>query len=162
MKLNSSIAPTKVTLIHALLTALLITFHGFVFAEVELRDFPNEDIRGNYLQLIDELRCLVCQNQNLAASDADLANDLRDETYEMLLNGKTVADVKEFMVARYGEFVLYKPPFSPATWLIWIGPFVLLAVGLTIAISIARKSSNTGARKFSQTDAKRIDQLLGK
>lgn len=142
--------------------ALLMSIHGSVFAEIELREFPNEEVRENYLQLIDELRCLVCQNQNLAASDAELANDLRDETFEMLLNGQSVADVKAFMVARYGEFVLYKPPFSPATWLIWIGPFVLLAAGLVIAVFITRRSSNTKIREISQTDSLRIDELLGK
>jgi cytochrome c-type biogenesis protein CcmH len=143
-------------------TALLILFHSPVFAEIELRDFPNEELRQDYLQLIDELRCLVCQNQNLAASDADLANDLRDETYEMLLSGQSVNDVKDFMVARYGEFVLYKPPFSPATWLIWIGPFVLLAAGLAIAVLITRRSSNTKTREITQADAQRIDEMLGK
>ncbi|HAY45182.1 MAG TPA: cytochrome c-type biogenesis protein CcmH [Gammaproteobacteria bacterium] len=146
----------------AIVMALLMSIHGSVFAEIELREFPNEEVRENYLQLIDELRCLVCQNQNLAASDAELANDLRDETFEMLLNGQSVADVKAFMVARYGEFVLYKPPFSPATWLIWIGPFVLLAAGLVIAVFITRRSSNTKIREISQTDSLRIDELLGK
>ncbi|MBT5559357.1 MAG: cytochrome c-type biogenesis protein CcmH [Proteobacteria bacterium] len=146
----------------AIVMALLMSIHGSVFAEIELREFPNEEVRENYLQLIDELRCLVCQNQNLAASDAELANDLRDETFEMLLNGQSVADVKAFMVDRYGEFVLYKPPFSPATWLIWIGPFVLLAAGLVIAVFITRRSSNTKIREISQTDSLRIDELLGK
>ena len=136
MKLKLNKPQNKAPLIHLAVAVLLVIFCLPVFAEIELREFPNEAIKADYMQLIDELRCLVCQNQNLAASDADLANDLRDETYEMLLEGKSVSDVKDFMVARYGEFVLYKPPFSPATWLIWIGPFVLLIAGLIIAFFI--------------------------
>ena len=143
------------------LTALLIIIQGSVVAEIELREFSNDKIRTDYQQLINELRCLVCQNQNLAASDADLANDLRDETYDMLASGKTTAEVKEFMVERYGEFVLYKPPFSPATWLIWIGPFVLLTFGLFIAVRIVRSSANTSMPVPSASDQKRVDKLLG-
>ncbi|MBT5031111.1 MAG: cytochrome c-type biogenesis protein CcmH [Proteobacteria bacterium] len=149
----------KIILIGFSVTLLIIAQNSHA-AEIEIREFPNNRVSADYQQLINELRCLVCQNQNLAASDADLASDLRDETYNMLISGKTVAEVKEFMVARYGEFVLYKPPFSPATWIIWIGPFVLLAFGLFIAVRITRNSANTSIPAPSAADEKRVNKLL--
>src|SRR3990172_7097456 len=76
--------------------------------------------------LAQELRCLVCQNQTLADSNAPLAVDLRNQIREQLASGKSERDVKEYMVARYGDFVLYRPPFNAATALLWAGPFLLL------------------------------------
>jgi cytochrome c-type biogenesis protein CcmH len=82
--------------------------------------------------LSHELRCLVCQNQTIADSNAPLALDLRNQIREQLAAGKSDADVIEFMVARYGDFVLYRPPFKPATLALWLGPFLLLAVGALV------------------------------
>ena len=78
----------------------------------------------------EQLRCVVCQNQSIAESDADLARDLRRQVREMLLAGQDEAAVRAFMVERYGEFVLYDPPLKPATWLLWLGPAVLLLAAL--------------------------------
>lgn len=103
-----------------------------VRAAIEAYEFDSAQMEADYNQLIDELRCLVCQNQNLAGSDADLAQDLRRETYEMLRQGKSSEEVVEFMVARYGDFVLYRPQFKSSTYLLWLGPFLLLVVVLTI------------------------------
>jgi cytochrome c-type biogenesis protein CcmH len=80
-------------------------------------------------KLETELRCLVCQNQTLADSNADLAEDLRREVRELALSGKSDEEIKAYLVARYGDFVLYKPPMKPITWLLWVGPFFLLAGG---------------------------------
>ncbi|HEX6321833.1 MAG TPA: cytochrome c-type biogenesis protein [Burkholderiales bacterium] len=82
--------------------------------------------------LAHELRCLVCQNQTIADSNAPLAVDLRNEIRSQLAAGKSERDVIEFMVARYGDFVLYRPPFKAATLALWLGPFVLLAIGALI------------------------------
>ncbi|MCP4335851.1 MAG: cytochrome c-type biogenesis protein CcmH [Gammaproteobacteria bacterium] len=95
-------------------------------AAIEAYQFDSPQMEADYNQLVDELRCLVCQNQNLSGSDADLARDLRRETYEMLRQGKSPEQVVEFMVARYGDFVLYRPQFKSTTYLLWLGPFVLL------------------------------------
>ncbi|MFB6259517.1 MAG: cytochrome c-type biogenesis protein, partial [Thiohalorhabdaceae bacterium] len=79
--------------------------------------------------LLGKLRCLVCQNQSLADSDADLAQDLRDEVYvHMVEKGKTNEAIVDYLVDRYGDFVLYRPPFEPATYLLWFGPLVLLVI----------------------------------
>ncbi len=105
-----------------------------VRAAIEAYEFDSPKMEADYNQLIDELRCLVCQNQNLAGSDADLAQDLRRETYEMLQQGKSQQQVVDFMVARYGDFVLYRPQFKSSTYLLWLGPFLLLVVVLAIVM----------------------------
>ena len=96
-----------------------------------------EELR--FQQLVSELRCLVCQNQNLADSDAGLARDLRNETFEMMRAGKTDAEIREFMVQRYGDFVLYRPPMKPTTWLLWFGPLAVVAIGGFVLVSVARR-----------------------
>jgi cytochrome c-type biogenesis protein CcmH len=90
-------------------------------------------------KLEEELRCLVCQNQSLADSNAPLAEDLRREVRALATSGKNDAQIKEFLVARYGDFVLYDPPVKRTTWLLWFGPFVLLAFGVGIWWAIARR-----------------------
>ncbi len=79
--------------------------------------------------LSEELRCLVCQNQSLADSSAELAGDLRDEVREQMASGRSNDEIKAFLVARYGDFVLFKPPLKQTTWALWAGPFALLAAG---------------------------------
>ena len=103
-------------------------------AAIEAYEFDSPQMEADYKQLTEELRCLVCQNQNLAGSDADLAQDLRRETYEMLQQGKSRQEVVEFMVARYGDFVLYRPQFKSSTYLLWLGPFLLLLAVLYLFV----------------------------
>ncbi|HEY5738501.1 MAG TPA: cytochrome c-type biogenesis protein [Gammaproteobacteria bacterium] len=103
-------------------------------AAIEAYEFDSAEMEADYNQLINELRCLVCQNQNLSGSDADLARDLRRETYEMLQDGKSPDQVVDFMVARYGDFVLYRPQFQSNTYLLWLGPFLLLLVVLYLFV----------------------------
>jgi cytochrome c-type biogenesis protein CcmH len=110
-------------------------------AAIEAYEFDSPQMEADYNQLIDELRCLVCQNQNLAGSDAELAQDLRRETYEMLQEGKSQQQVVDFMVARYGDFVLYRPQFKSSTYLLWLGPFLLLVVVLAIVVRRLRAAS---------------------
>ncbi|MEO6566806.1 MAG: cytochrome c-type biogenesis protein [Casimicrobiaceae bacterium] len=90
-------------------------------------------------KLDEELRCLVCQNQSLADSNAPLAQDLRREVRSLADAGKSDAQIKEFLVARYGDFVLYKPPVKGTTWLLWFGPFLLLAGGAGVWWSVSRR-----------------------
>jgi len=110
-------------------------------AAIEAYQFDSPQMEADYNQLIDELRCLVCQNQNLAGSDAELAQDLRRETYEMLQQGKSQQEVVDFMVARYGDFVLYRPQVKSSTYLLWLGPFLLLVVVLTIVVRRLRAAA---------------------
>ncbi len=90
-----------------------------------------EEVR--FQNLVRELRCLVCQNQNLADSDAGLAKDLRAEVFEMIQTGKSDVEIKRFLTDRYGDFVLYQPPVKPGTWLLWFGPLLVLALGIWLA-----------------------------
>lgn len=89
-------------------------------------------------RLNQELRCLVCQNQSIADSNAELAQDLRGQVKEMMIAGQTDDQIRLYMTERYGDFVLYRPPFKRQTWLLWLGPFLMLGLGLVIAWRIAR------------------------
>ncbi len=124
-----------------LLTLLLMLYSLPLYAAIEAYQFDTPEMEADYNQLIYELRCLVCQNQNLADSDADLAKDLRRETYEMLQQGKSQQQVIDFMVARYGDFVLYRPQFKTSTYLLWLGPFLLLVVVLVIVVRRLRAAA---------------------
>ncbi|HEX4583799.1 MAG TPA: cytochrome c-type biogenesis protein [Burkholderiaceae bacterium] len=93
-------------------------------------------IEQRMMKLADELRCLVCQNQTLADSKADLAEDLRQEIRELMQKGQSDEEVKRYLVTRYGDFVLYRPPMKSTTWLLWFGPALLLVAGLTALYTV--------------------------
>jgi cytochrome c-type biogenesis protein CcmH len=95
--------------------------------------FANEAEEQRFQALARELRCLVCQNQNIADSDAGLAKDLRNEVFEMMRAGKSDEEIKQFLVERYGDFVLYDPPFKATTLVLWVGPILILIVGFAVA-----------------------------
>ncbi len=95
-------------------------------------EFKDSEQEALYNTMLYELRCTVCQNQSIADSNASLAEDLRENLYEMVINGANKEEIKKFMVDRYGEFVLYRPNFSPSNYILWIGPFVLLIVGIVV------------------------------
>lgn len=102
--------------------------------------FTSPQQERQFVKLTEELRCLVCQNQSLADSHAPLAEDLRQVIYQELMAGKTPNQIIEFLVARYGDFILYKPPFQGNTYLLWVAPFVLLGVGvLGLVVFVVRQ-----------------------
>ena len=112
---------------------------------------PQQEERFNKLTM--ELRCTVCQNQALSDSDATLAHDLRRKVHEMLLMGKTNDEIKQYMVDRYGDFVLYRPPVQQNTYLLWLGPLVLLLIGALILRSNIKKRKSlldTGSNEDQQ------------
>lgn len=119
-----------------LLTAIALPI--LIATAIEPRQFESPEVQDRYQQLIDELRCLVCQNQNLADSDAPLAKDLRREIQAMLEEGKSDAQIKTFMVERYGDFVLYRPPLKPMTIALWFGPGLALLGALIFLIRAIR------------------------
>jgi cytochrome c-type biogenesis protein CcmH len=115
------------------------------------------------LKLSEELRCLVCQNQNIADSNAELAQDLRREIRTMIGAGKSDKEIIDFMVVRYGDFVLYRPPVKGATLLLWGGPVVLLVLGLFILVRYQRRRAERVAaedKPLSTEDARRAEALL--
>ncbi len=93
-----------------------------------------------FVKLTQQLRCLVCQNENLAASTAPLAADLREKVYRMVLVGKSNAEIKTYFVKRYGNFVLFKPPVNKQTYLLWLLPFLLLLFAVAILIVVIRSN----------------------
>ncbi|MHB1591016.1 MAG: cytochrome c-type biogenesis protein [Sulfuricella sp.] len=112
--------------------------------------------------LTENLRCLVCQNESLAGSRADLAKDLRQEIREQMRAGKSDKEVVDYLTHRYGDFVLYKPPLKPLTWLLWFGPFALLigAVG-GLYVYIKRRGNRPVDKPLSEEEKKRVAALLG-
>ncbi len=101
--------------------------------------FDDPALQARYDQLIEEFRCLVCQNQAIADSNATLAADLRREIHRMLSDGMSDAEITTFLVERYGDFVLYRPPVKPATWLLWAAPVVFIVIGAFVAFFILRR-----------------------
>jgi cytochrome c-type biogenesis protein CcmH len=118
-------------------------------------------LEAQVLRIADELRCLVCQNETIAASHADLAVDLRNQIRVKLGDGQTQQQILDFMVARYGDFVLYRPPVKSSTLLLWVGPFVLLGVAvLTLVLNVRRRRAALVSPELSADEARRVAQLL--
>ena len=105
---------------------------------------PDLAFEARLKRLEADLRCLVCQNQTLADSNAPLAEDLRREVRSLAVAGKSDDEIRAFLVARYGDFVLYRPPVKGTTWLLWFGPFVLLALGAVVWLAVVRRRSRDG------------------
>lgn len=120
----------------------LCLFSTVLIAADTLLEFENDAQAALYLQLTKDHRCLKCQNQNLADSSAGIAQDLKREIYQRVLLGESASEISGYLVTRYGDFVLYKPPFKPATYALWIGPFVLLFVALWYAIRFSKQSKH--------------------
>ena len=144
----------------------LLLFGAIVFAStglaarVEVLQFDTPEQEATYNKLIDELRCLVCQNQNLAESNAELAVDMRRKTRELILENKSEEEIANFMVERYGDFVLYRPPLNRNTLLLWIGPFLILLVGVTLLIRTVLRRRASEDADIDETRLKEAAALL--
>lgn len=133
-------------------------------AVVETYHFDDEVLRERYLSFIDELRCPKCQNQNLSGSNSPIAEDLRKELYRLLVEGKSDTEIIHFMVSRYGEFVLYRPPFNAETALLWFAPVIFLVLGGLMVMLIVRRQKNTESEKglvvLDVSEQQELDRLL--
>jgi cytochrome c-type biogenesis protein CcmH len=128
--------------------ALIMALIGSAFAAQEPLVFDTPEMEARYNQLTLELRCLVCQNQNLADSDAELAHDLREEIYEMMVSGQSNEQIKTFLVDRYGDFVLYRPEMKGNTLALWLLPGVLLLIGaVTVFFTVRRRNQKLAAQR---------------
>ncbi len=116
-------------------------------------------VKARWDHIAAELRCLVCQNETLASSHAELALDLRRELRSLIEQGQSDADIRSFMVIRYGDFVLYKPEVKPVTWLLWFGPFVLLLLALAVALRLMRRAPQAPV-PLTDSERTRVRQLL--
>ena len=120
------------------------------------------ELEKRVLRLSQELRCLVCQNETLADSRADLAVDLRNQVREQMRAGKTDKEIIAFLTERYGDFVLYNPPVKPSTYLLWFGPFLLMLAGLAFLYRYVRQRRELiTERPLSAEERKRAEDLLG-
>jgi len=118
-------------------------------------------VEKRLVAISEELRCLVCQNESLAGSQAELAVDLREEVRGLIKAGKSDREVKDFLVSRYGEFVLYRPRFKPETYVLWVGPFILLFIGLFALVRfLKRRSAQLVETPLSEEEKKRAAALL--
>jgi cytochrome c-type biogenesis protein CcmH len=112
-------------------------------------------------EISEEMRCLVCQNESLAGSRSELALDLRREIRTLIKEGKSNQEIRDFMVSRYGDFVLYRPPVKSTTLLLWIGPFVLMAGGFfALMVALKRRRKNRPTTTLSVADIQKAETLL--
>jgi cytochrome c-type biogenesis protein CcmH len=118
-------------------------------------------LEARMVGIADELRCLVCQNESLASSRAELANDLRNEVRGLIKQGKSDAEIKDFLVTRYGDFVLYRPAVKPLTWVLWFGPFLLLVGGLAgMALYLRQRRQPAAPVALSDAERQRAAHML--
>jgi cytochrome c-type biogenesis protein CcmH len=142
-----------------ILFACLCLNASFAKEAAPLADDPVTEQR--LIGISEEMRCLVCQNESLAGSRSDLANDLRREIRTLIQEGKSDDQIRTFMVERYGDFVLYRPPVKPITWLLWIGPFVILIIGIVGLLRyLRRRNQAMPSTTLSEEDNQKIDALL--
>lgn len=143
----------------AALSALFFVHSALAREAAPLADDPAVEKR--LIAISEELRCLVCQNESLAGSQAELAKDLREEVRGLIKQGKSDDEVKDFLVSRYGDFVLYRPQIKPSTYLLWAGPFLLLFVGLFALIRfLKRRNQAVVDTPLSDEEKKRAEALL--
>ena len=146
----------------AVLLLALLCAAGTARAVVETYDFSDEADRARYQRFTYELRCPKCQNQNLADSNAPIAADLRRELHRLLEEGRSDEEIVDFMVERYGEYVLYRPRLEPRTWLLWGAPVGMLLGGVLVMAGMLRRSRRTELAELDEAERLRLARLLGK
>lgn len=150
-----------------IIVSLLVVSSVAIVARGQLRrpesnEPPDPAVEQRLAKLSQELRCLVCQNETLADSRADLAEDLRDEIRIQIRAGKSDQEIIAFLTQRYGDFILYRPPVRPTTYLLWFGPFVLLLAGLAILFQyVRRRRDMIDEQPLSNADRAQAEKLLG-
>ena len=139
---------------------LMLACHGLMANEAApLAEDPVVEQR--LIGISEEMRCLVCQNESLAGSRSDLANDLRAQIRTMVKAGKSDAEIRQYMVDRYGDFVLYRPPVKPTTWLLWLGPFTILLIGIIgLLMYLRQRNTSMDSKMLSDEENRRLDALL--
>jgi len=136
--------------------ALLLLLIQGVFAEsIEVKDFENSSQESRYLDLIDNIRCPVCQGQSIGGSNSGLAKDLREQVRKMILNDKSDNDIHLFMIERYGDFVIFKPPINLKTYLLWFTPLIFLVLCFIYLIRIISKKRDFSPKSSSETERAR-------
>lgn len=155
----------------SLIIACLLSMTSY--AEIEVYNFDSVQQEAQYRGLIEELRCPKCQNQNLAASDAPIAQDLKRKTYDLIKDGRSDGEIRDYMQERYGDFISYKPPVRPSTWILWFFPPLLLIILLIgwfwhskrrqlVASGESGGTANSTATALSAAEKAELDRLLSR
>jgi cytochrome c-type biogenesis protein CcmH len=145
----------------ALVALVSVAPSGAAWAKEAVPMAEDPALEQRLFDLSVELRCLVCQNQTLAESDAELAQDLRREIRDMMKRGMDDAEIIDFLVQRYGDFVLYRPPFKATTALLWFGPLILIAIAAVLwIVTVRQRRSHQEAAPLSAEEAQRLNELL--
>lgn len=142
---------------------LLVLFSTSSFAAIDTHNFKSVEDEKRFHALAAELRCPKCQNQNIADSDSPIAKDLRTEVFRMIDEGAEDESIIDFMVTRYGDFVLYRPKMNSQTWLLWNGPFLVLGFGVLVILVVVwqrRSRRKVSEAALSSDDQARLDALL--
>ena len=143
---------------------LALFYSGYTLSQASSAAPPVSDnpaLEKKVLEVSNELRCLVCQNQTIADSNADLAVDLKNQVRKQLSEGRSKDEILKYMTERYGDFVLYKPPFNAATLMLWVGPFLLMLLGLVLLVrQIKQRKRDLQQETFSSQEIERARQLL--
>ena len=135
-----------------LLLMVMLAFTGIVHAQaIEPMPFANHAQELRFQQLTRELRCPMCQNETLADSNAPIARDLRNQIFQMMQQGKSDEQIKQYLVARYSGYVLYDPPLTTGTWLLWFGPLLILLGGAGVVLAAIRKRNRGGSAVTTAT-----------
>jgi cytochrome c-type biogenesis protein CcmH len=146
---------------HTLLVCCSLLFTAVAQAKEAAPMAADVEVEKRMVAISEELRCLVCQNESLSGSHAELAQDLRREIRTLIAQGKTDQEILDFMVARYGDFVRYRPPVKPTTWLLWGGPFVLMAGGIAaLIVFLRRRAKEDHTPVLSEDERRRAAALL--
>ena len=152
---------TKYILAGFLLLNALFLMNGVQASPVDTYEFSDEVTQKRYQELTKELRCPKCQNQNLADSNSPIAADLRGQVYQLLNDGKSDMEIMNYMVERYGEFVLYRPKVNSMTYILWFGPAILLLIGVMVLITIVRRKPIAAQKKdLSVEQQDKLKQIL--
>ena len=128
----------------------LLSFAQYVYADVYLYPFDNELQETRFQGLLGELRCPKCQNQSLADSDAEIAKDLRQKVYDLLIDGKSDGEIRNYLIVRYGDFISYRPPLTSTTLILWLGPLLLLLLSIGFAIVKVMKNASAPVKNTQQ------------
>ena len=141
---------------------LAIFFSPLAFSELsEMYVFDSSEKKIQFEEITHEIRCLVCQNQTIADSNADLAVDLKNQVRQQLSEGRSKQEILNYMTERYGDFVLYNPPLNAATLMLWVGPFLLMLLGLIVLVrQIKQRKQELSKETFSAQEIERARQLL--
>ena len=134
---------------------LLLLIQGAFSESIEVKDFENSSQESRYLDLIDNIRCPVCQGQSIGGSNSDLAKDLREQVRKMILNDKSDNDIHLFMIERYGDFVIFKPPINWKTYLLWFTPLIFLVLCFIYLIRIISKKRDFSPKSSSEIERAR-------